>query len=280
MVVFIWVPISLLKGCCNRSALDLDSMKRWTLPENPAGEACRVSCIVFSQMETDERRIHARIKLAHSCVLVTEEGRAQATLRQLSRSGAQLLLADRHAQEGDPVELEIEPQGEGGPVELPALVVHLEDAREGLYMGVEFGALDDPQLQALDDVMGSVLQGSGGGAREHVRVARRIEVACGSAEETRAVMCDLSQGGLGLESVEPVRVGETLTVRVQLGGFPHPLQLQGTVVHVTQTEDGHYRAGLRFEELAPERRGVLRDLMQFMVTESQSASSDNSSSGD
>ncbi|MFW5921303.1 MAG: PilZ domain-containing protein, partial [Polyangiales bacterium] len=85
--------------------------------------------------------------------------------------------------------------------------------------------------------------------------------------EIRGVMCDLSQGGMGLETDQPIEEGETITVRVALGGFPHPLQLEGEVVHVRATEDGKYQAGLRFQQLDPERTGGLRDLLQFMVKE-------------
>jgi uncharacterized protein (TIGR02266 family) len=154
------------------------------------------------------------------------------------------------------------------PVELPCELVHTSEGETVVRVGLKFVELSKDEQASVESILGSAATGPGGGARKHARVSRRLEVSCQSAEETRAVMCDLSQGGIGMVTAEPLTVGEEVTVTVQLSGFPKPLKLRGEVVHVRPDEPGQHHAGVRFGDLAPDRKGVLRDLIQFLVTDS------------
>lgn len=217
-------------------------------------------------MESSERRVQGRVILECPCSVSTDRGRFQCTVRQISSAGAQVEAPEALGEPRDTAQLEIEgPEGDD-PLRLPCQVVHVDPNGPGFRVGLEFVDLEPEHQAALDRFVESLLGSTGGGARRHARVCRRIEVTCRSADETRAVMCDISQGGLGLESSEPLAVGEEVTVLVELGGFPQPLELKGMVVHSRQVSPNLYQSGLRFQELAPGRQHVLRDLIQFIIT--------------
>jgi Tfp pilus assembly protein PilZ len=209
--------------------------------------------------------------MEYPCHLTLGGSRHEATLKQLSLGGAQVTVPpespENAAEVGGRIELEFQPPDATEPLRLGAEIMHVYQHPKGPRVGVQFDTLTETQRTVLTAFLGEALGKPGGGAREHPRVIRRVNVTCDSADETRAVMCDLSQGGLGLETPEPVSVDEQVTVTVRLGGFPKPLQLEGTVVHVRKLDSGMYHAGVRFEQLAPDRKGVLRDLIQFLVEE-------------
>jgi hypothetical protein len=68
-----------------------------------------------------------------------------------------------------------------------------------------------------------------------------------------------------LECHVPLKRDEEVSVEISLARFPKPLELRGTVVHVTAVAPRQYHVGVRFTGLTPERRSVLEDLIRSLL---------------
>lgn len=73
-----------------------------------------------------------------------------------------------------------------------------------------------------------------------------------------AIASDVSEGGLGIESVEPALAGEVEEAQFHLPGTPTPITVATRVVWVETGDLSRVRAGLRFLDLDPVDRAAIR----------------------
>lgn len=72
---------------------------------------------------------------------------------------------------------------------------------------------------------------------------------------------DLSEGGILLETPEPVPAGNK-EVYVTLGIRDHVLEAFGEIVHQRQLENGNLGIGISFKNLSPEWSGLIADFLR------------------
>jgi hypothetical protein len=70
---------------------------------------------------------------------------------------------------------------------------------------------------------------------------------------------NMSEGGILLETHDPMEVGNHLVVTIALKN--DLIEVKGTVKHAMAVENGQYRAGIQFIELDEEKNRILRELM-------------------
>lgn len=108
------------------------------------------------------------------------------------------------------------------------------------------------------------------GARQTPRVEYPAEVELFRAEDQRdsgPILCagrDLSEGGIGVHSPQPLVVGTAVTCRVEVEGRRH--ELPGTVAWSAaldpDLEPRRLGVGIRFRDLAPRECSVVADLVR------------------
>ena len=222
-------------------------------------------------MQGDDRRIHARIETDLPCNVTAGGEYFQGRIRDLSHGGAQILGPVGVADLKDSLEIEIELPGDPEPIAVLGEVCRVQPEGGQARYGVRFAVIEPRQRDQIIEFIDSLLAGRGIGVRQHPRVHRRVEVVCRTQAQTRAVMSNISQGGLALTCSVPLVLDEEITVEVRVERLPAPFELRGRVAHVRTipAADGSnvdsYQAGVKFEALAPERQAALGELIKFLM---------------
>ena len=100
------------------------------------------------------------------------------------------------------------------------------------------------------------------------RVSRRMDIRYGNLGELRAILEDISRGGLAMTVADPLVLYEELEVTVPDTGGEQLLILRARVVHQRAVEhDGEtvYRVGLEFANLRIETRRCLDGLLKTVL---------------
>src|SRR5207248_8906370 len=104
--------------------------------------------------------------------------------------------------------------------------------------------------------------------RKEPRVARRMDIRFGQLGELRAILEDISRGGLAMTVGEPLALYEDLEITVPDTGGDQLLILRAKVVHQRAVDVGDetvYRVGLEFGQLRTETRRCVEDLLKTVV---------------
>jgi|SRR5882724_12640869 len=104
--------------------------------------------------------------------------------------------------------------------------------------------------------------------RVHLRTRVSMDVAIGVGADSMTLSGyseDISEGGIYVETLEPVEAGASVRVTFSLPGEKTPIVLASQVVRVTRLKDrGRYGVGLRF--VAPEA-GITDRVKRFVIQE-------------
>ena len=122
--------------------------------------------------------------------------------------------------------------------------------------------------QPLNDLIEVLLSTSGGGQRTSPRISRRMDIRYGHLGELRAILEDISRGGLAMTVADPLVLYEELEVTVPDTGGEQLLILRARVVHQRAVEhDGEmvYRVGLEFANLRIETRRCLDGILKTVL---------------
>lgn len=212
----------------------------------------------------EERRRAARIAVQIPCRARGERAEVEAVLRDVSAVGARLVVPEPVADDLGAVALEV-PAGDAHEgLSVRGRVMYHRDRPEGVVLGVQFLDLDADGHRALMRFLEAVLEGEGGGDREHPRVAHRVEVTCRTKDRAKAVLEDVSKGGLRLRVPEALPPGEPIEVSLTVGKLDRPLSLSGEVVR-SETVDGEVYAAVKLDELAGADAAMLEKLLKLVV---------------
>lgn len=213
-----------------------------------------------------ERRSHARIAVEIPCTLSAASGECDALMRDISAVGAKLVSATRIADDYEGLELRVEPAGAHAGLLVKARVMYQRERDEGIVTGVQFLDLDADAHRALTSFLAAALGGEGGGLRKHPRVSRRIEIVCSTKKRAKAVLEDISRGGVALVlPADEAALGDPIEVSVMIGKLDRPLELRGEVVRTALDAEGNCHCGVRLHELTPGSAKLLDKLLGILV---------------
>jgi c-di-GMP-binding flagellar brake protein YcgR len=218
---------------------------------------------------SSDQRVHARIHVQTKIDVVgTDQKRVEAELRDLSKGGARFEIAASLGAVGERIQLYL-PSLTGTDITVSAEIIRRSDAGEGKQVyAVRFDDVEEEKREQLLELIEVLLTTSGGGRRAHPRVARRIEVRFGQLDDLRAILEDISAGGLLMTVNEPLSLYEELDITVPDLGGGELIILHARVVN-QRAEDrpsGHvYRVGLEFTSLRPETHRVITALLQSVL---------------
>lgn len=77
------------------------------------------------------------------------------------------------------------------------------------------------------------------------------EIVIADAEPSPRRVVDIGRGGISLVGAEPIPTGTHLTIKLEAttdGGENEVLDITGTIVWCTQTKDGSYQLGAKFDD--------------------------------
>ena len=216
----------------------------------------------------DDQRAQARVHVSTKIQVSGTQGIGEASLQDLSRGGARVLVDRRVGELGDTLELFFPDLTGTEEIGVVGEIVRLEEAADGFFeLGVRFVVVEPRMEQALTELLESLLEGFGGGFRRHPRIARRIGVRYGSQENLLAMLENISHGGLSMHVSKPLVLDERIDVALLDGDGQEILLLPGRVVNHRTVTDGElpvYSVGLSFQELSQRQRGALDDLLLAM----------------
>ncbi len=218
-------------------------------------------------MQDDESRVHARIHVSTTIEVAAQHGNVEAVLRDLSKGGARFVAPVAVGIVGETVELYLPSLG-GDSIVVMAEIIRSHEAPDGHTVAVRFDAVDPPMRQPLNDLIEVLLTATGGGARKVPRIARRMDIRYGQLGELRAILEDISRGGLAMTVASPLVLYEELEITVPDTFGDQLLILRATVVHQRAVEVGGqtvYRVGLEFSQVRTEARRCLDELLKTVV---------------
>jgi c-di-GMP-binding flagellar brake protein YcgR len=218
-------------------------------------------------MGEEENRVHARIHVSTTIEVATSDGNIEAQLRDLSKGGARFVVPRTVGRVGDTIELFL-PSLSGEEITVMAEVIRATEASDGHTYAVRFDVVDPAMRQPLNDLIEVLLTATGGGQRAAPRVSKRMDIRYGPLGELRAILEDISRGGLAMTVAEPLVLYEELEVTVPDTGGDQLLILHARVVHQRAVEhEGEtvYRVGLEFTTMRTETRRCLSDLLKTVV---------------
>lgn len=216
----------------------------------------------------DEQRAQARVHVTTTIQVCGSQGIGEASLQDLSRGGARVLVDRRVGEVGDTLELFFPDLTGTEEIGVMGEIVRLEEADEGFELGVRFVVVEPRMERALTELLETLLEGFGGGIRRHPRIARRIGVRYGSKENLLCMLENISHGGMSMNVSKPLVLDERIDVALLDGDGQEVLLLPGRVVNHRRVGDGDapvYSVGLSFQELTDRQRGALDDLLMAMV---------------
>src|SRR6516164_1631964 len=181
-------------------------------------------------MRDDESRVHARIHVSTTIEVATPQGNVEATLRDLSKGGARFLAPRAVGLVGETIELFLPSLG-GDDIAVMAEIIRSQEGTDGHTVAVRFDAVDPPMRQPLNDLIEVLLTATGGGTRKEPRIARRMDIRFGQLGELRAILEDISRGGLAMTVAEPLALYEELEITVPDTIGDQLLILRAKVVH-------------------------------------------------
>jgi len=219
-------------------------------------------------MGDEENRVHARIHVSTTITVASPDGNIEATLRDLSKGGARFAAPRPLGGVGETIELFL-PSLTGEDITVMAEIIRSTEGPDGQHtVAVRFDAVDPAMRQPLNDLMEVLLTATGGGHRSSPRVSRRMDIRFGQLGELRAILEDISRGGLAMTVADPLVLYEELEVTVPDTGGDQLLILRARVVHQRAVEvEGEtvYRVGLEFGRMRTETRRCVDDLLKTVM---------------
>jgi hypothetical protein len=219
-------------------------------------------------MSDEEQRVHARIHVSTDIQVVPTGGqKVEAILKDLSKGGARFLTARPVGVAGESIELQL-PSLLGPPINVAGEIVRSVPGKDGFMVAARFDEVAPEMRQPLLELIEVLLSTTGGAQRQHTRVARRMEIRFGELAELKAILEDISHGGLAMTIAAPLVLYEELDVTVPDTAGDQLLILRARVVNQRALpEDGHqvYRVGLEVGPLRPETKRCLSELMRSVM---------------
>jgi c-di-GMP-binding flagellar brake protein YcgR len=218
---------------------------------------------------SSEQRVHARIHVQTKIDVQGLDGkRVEAELRDLSKGGARFEVAATLGHVGQSIQLYL-PSLSGADINVSAQIIRTGQSPSGLHVyAVRFDDVEEEKRDQLLELIELLLQTSGGGRRAHPRVARRIEVRFGQLDDLRAILEDISAGGLLMTVNEPLVLYEEVDITVPDLGGGELIILHARVVNQRSEVRGEgqvFRVGLEFTSLRPETHRVIEALLQSVL---------------
>lgn len=212
-------------------------------------------------------RIQAQVPIR---VVVPDSSRTQrALLVNLSWGGALFHCDELPGNTGDVIEVEL-PYHVKKPIRIESEILRVSTENNGRHtVAVRFSSISPDAEYHLEKVLEMLLTGAGGGRREHPRLAQRLEIYFDDPADIRAILEDISRGGLAVTVPYSFSPGQSVQLTVFGGAGIGEVRLRARVVNQAAIEEGKlelFRIGLKFEHPTAALQELVSRLLQKLAS--------------
>lgn len=211
-------------------------------------------------MDLSEKRKHQRLELSYPVSVKLQEDVFEALLKDLSQSGAKVLLnKDAPIPNDSKLEL-IFKIPEKLNLSVFCTIRRQEQQNDGLSLGLEFHLEQAGLIRQITALIEFFI--SGDEENTNTKVSRRLPIPFGELSELEAVIENISMGGLAMSVPRELELYEPVEISVPNLQGDELLVLKGRVVHQYPIENTDYfRIGIEFDEMNPASQKCLKELM-------------------
>ncbi len=218
-------------------------------------------------MSEIEKRIHARIQLSVQARVSGPGGVVLGTLKDISKGGLGVYLPKQIAKEGDQLEIffdlpnlnEIAVMGE---------VLRCFKTPLGFLYGLRFSLIEPAIEKKLMSIIESCLNVAGSKTRKHPRIVKKFPVTYGTPLEFKAMLENISMGGLSMVVQKPMVLYEEIDIAI---GFPNggeSIIVRGSICYQVPVEEmgtKQYRLGIEFKSMSPIAKTCIESLLKGLL---------------
>lgn len=212
-------------------------------------------------------RIHARVPIRIAAP--GSAGSQRAVLVNLSWGGALFQCSGNPGAVGDTLEVEL-PYHVRESIRIESEILRVTPEPDGQYaVAVRFSSISPGAEDQLEKVLAMLMSSSGGGRRQHPRLAQRLEIYFDDPTDIRATLEDISRGGLAVTVPYSFQPGQSVQLTVFGGAGVGELRLRARVVNQTVVEEGKlqlYRIGLKFEHPSAALQEIVNRLLHKLTS--------------
>jgi hypothetical protein len=133
-------------------------------------------------------------------------------------------------------------------------------------MTVHFIVVEQKTRKKLEELLGLLLTGDGGGERRHPRIKHDIPIAYGEMAQCPAQLEEISLSGLGMYIQERLAIGSQVKVTIPDDRGGVRIMVRGKIVNERTAPSGKgYCVGVAFEAVDPRTRNALGELLAELV---------------
>ena len=218
-------------------------------------------------MDLRENRVHQRVDVTIDVKIVSKTSKHVGKLKNLSKGGAGLEIAEAIGKEKDQIELLIPLPGEI-EITVTSEIVRIEKTGPSYFYGLRFDAIDNSLQSHLLNLIETLLKHSAGDQRKFPRVYRRLPIRYKQLSELEAVLENISMGGLSMIVDKPHVLYDPVEVSVPDLRGREFLILQGKVIHQSPmplSNPSKYRIGIEFDELSGIEKKCLLEFILHLL---------------
>lgn len=218
-------------------------------------------------MGNDDRRQHGRIQHVMSAILELPQGKLPAELQSISKGGAAVTSPSLKATLQDALTLIIN-YASGQTLKLKSKIIWIRAEDNPPAVGLRFEDLSTEDEHQLQHLIKQFLNEGSKGGRRHPRIARRVPARYGETDELKAMLENISLGGLALIVDTPVKPKDQVEIEIQNPDGPPPLVVNGIVVYchpAGQTGRDVYRVGIEFKDLSEATQASIKRLQNSLL---------------
>jgi hypothetical protein len=208
----------------------------------------------------DAQSPRRRIKVQIQTRVVTARGEQPVLMIAIGARSALLLAAGPLTRVGETLDVQLP----GGLV-LTSGVERIDRVEEGFILTVHFMIVEQGMRRALDQVIGDLLSGDGGGERQHPRVRHDIPIAWGENAERPAQLEEISLSGLLMRTASAPGEGASLVISIPDDRGKVRLRLSARVVNQRSAGEGTFHVGVMFISDDAATRSELATMLTELV---------------
>jgi c-di-GMP-binding flagellar brake protein YcgR len=226
-------------------------------------------------MDGSEKRVHARAQIEGEVRVSGPGGVETGKLVDISKGGAGVLLPAAVGTVGETVEIFIEFH-ESLEIAVMAEIQRVKREEQGFFVGVRFNLVEPAMQKRLVGLIEHLLvkeNSEADGKRQHTRVAHRLPVTYGKLADLKAMIQNISMGGLAMTVDEPLVLYEQIEVTIPEPSGRDLLLLNGEVMNqhpIEQDGKTRYRIGIKFKDLSPIAKECLKTFLAKVTDVSSS----------
>ena len=183
----------------------------------------------------------------------------------ISGNGASFVLAKKIGEPDAKITFELA-VSDTLQISLESRIVWLKEIKDGaVRYGIEFKVREELLNKQLIKLLEHMLMEPDDRKRQHHRLSKRVPIECSSDSELKAMIENISMGGVAFTVSESIEVGKTVEISVPYPDQPGEFfRIDGKVLRC-QPVDDLYMIGVQFSEISLLEQDRLQAILQRLL---------------